>query len=319
MFRKIVVGTFVTVAALIVACGSESTSEFGTSSGTNGDGGTSSGVLGSKNDSGPPPPAVECRKMDIVFVVDNSQSMEEEQANLAKNFPEFIKVINEYKTAQGEELDYRVAVTTSDDGVDQGKFRKSRGVLPNLPPNDPLLSCNPGPNNNPWLERKDANISEFFSCRAQVGTVGSNIERPLEAAKLAVTARIEDGLNTMGSNSFIREDALLALVILSDEDEGSANGGNVTPAPLKESSTYAGDFDSVKIFRGRWAAAVIAGDRGCETPLGKAADAVRLKQFINATGKNGVFHSICDGDLTEGLKAALKTFSDACKDFPGPK
>jgi hypothetical protein len=75
----------------------------------------------------------------------------------------------------------------------------------------------------------------------------------------------------------------------------------------------------VKIFRGRWAAAVIAGDRGCDTPLGKAADAVRLKQFIQTTGKNGVFHSICDGDLTKGLEAALKVFTEACKGFPGPK
>lgn len=319
MFRKIVVGTFVSAAAVIVACGSESGSEFGTSSGTNGDAGTSSGVLGSKTDSGPPPPAVECNKMDIVFVVDNSPSMTEEQANLAKNFPEFIRVINEYKTAKGEELDYRVAVATSDDVGDQGKFRKSRGVNPELDASDPLTSCNPGPNNNPWLERKDTNISEFFACRAQVGTVGSNVERPLESARLAVTDRIADGLNTMNGQSFIREDALLALVIITDEDEGSANGGNVTPNPKKDAPSYASDFDTVKIFRGRWASAVIAGDRGCETPLGKAADAVRLRQFITTVGKNGVFHSICDGDLTEGLKAALKTFTDACKDFPGPK
>jgi hypothetical protein len=319
MFRKIVVGTFIFAAAVIVACGSESGSEFGTSSGTNGDGGTSSGVLGSKNDSGPPPPAIECNKMDIMFVVDNSPSMTEEQANLAKNFPEFIKVINDYKTAKGEELDYRVAVATSDDVADQGKFRKSRGANPELDASDPLISCNPGPNNNPWLERKDTNITDFFACRAQVGTIGRNIERPLESARLAVTDRISDGLNTMNGQSFVREDALLALVIITDEDEGSANGGNVTPEPLKDAPLYAADFDAVKIFRGRWASAVIAGDRGCDTPLGKAADAVRLRQFTTTVGKNGIFHSICDGDLTEGLKAALKTFTDACKDFPGPK
>ena len=313
MLRNIAVGLL--GAFIVVACGSEPTSEFGSSSGTSGtsgDAGSSSGSFG-EIDAGPPPPAVECKKMDIVFVIDNSQSMKEEQENLAKNFPEFVKVINEYKTEAGDSLDYRVAITTTDDGADQGKFRKGRGQGADQ-------TCDPGPNNKPWLERTDADISGYFSCRAQVGTLGTNVERPLEAAKLSVTARIDDGQNALGgTTSFIREDALLAFVILTDEDEGSATGGEVTPAPLKEAGLYTTDFDKVKIFRGRWAAAVIAGDRGCESPLGKAADAVRLKQFITSTGKNGVFHSICDGDLTEGLKAALAKFTEACKAFPGVK
>ena len=316
MLRNIAVG--LVGAFIVVACGSEPTSEFGSSSGAgngNGNGaggGGSSGGFG-ETDAGPPPPPVECTKMDIVFVIDNSQSMKEEQENLAQNFPEFVKVIDEYETQAGETLDYRVAVTTTDDVTDQGKFRKGRGQGADQ-------TCDPGPNNKPWLERTDADISKYFSCRAQVGTLGTNVERPLEAAKLAVTSRIDDGQNALGgTTSFIREDALLAFVILTDEDEGSANGGEVTPAPLKEAGLYAVDFDKVKIFRGRWAAAVIAGDRGCESPLGKAADAVRLKQFITTTGKNGVFHSICDGDLTAGLKAALATFTEACKGFPGVK
>jgi len=313
MLRNIAVGLL--GAFVVVACGSEPASEFGSSSGTSGDrnggsAGTSSGSFGNE-DAGPPPPAVECTKMDIVFVIDNSQSMKEEQENLAKNFPEFVKVIDEYKTQSGESLDYRVAITTTDDVTDRGKFRKGRGQGADQ-------TCDPGPNDKPWLERTDADISGYFSCRAQVGTLGTNVERPLEAAKLSVTARIDDGQNALGgTTSFIREDALLAFVILTDEDEGSATGGEVTPAPLKEAGLYATDFDEVKIFRGRWAAAVIAGDRGCESPLGKAADAVRLKQFITTTGKNGVFHSICDGDLTAGLKAALETFTEACKGFPG--
>ena len=36
-------------------------------------------------------------------------------------------------------------------------------------------------------------------------------------------------------------------------------------------------------------------------------------------GKNGVFSSICTGDLTTGLTDARPTFDQACKDFPaGP-
>jgi hypothetical protein len=313
MLRNVAITLLGAFIACAVACGSEQPpSTFGSSGTPEEDAGTSSGVF--KPDSGlKPPPPLECTKMDIVFVVDNSSSMDLEQANLAKNFPEFIKIINEYKTAKGEELDYRVAVTTSDDGVDLGKFRKGRGQGADQ-------TCNPGPNNQPWLTRKETDINGFFACRAQVGALGSNMERLLQSAKLAVTDRIADGANTFQGESFVREDALLAFVLLSDEDEGSADNGQPPPAPIKDVALYTGDFDNVKAgLRGRWAAAAIAGEKQCNSPeFGDAAEAKRLKQFINAAGpKNGIFNDICTGDLTPGLKAALALFTAACKEFPG--
>src|SRR4051794_28884306 len=48
-----------------------------------------------------------CEKIDVLFVIDNSGSMEQEQQNLIANFPQFIHVLD----ASG--LDYRVAVTTT--------------------------------------------------------------------------------------------------------------------------------------------------------------------------------------------------------------
>ena len=61
---------------------------------------------------------------------------------------------------------------------------------------------------------------------------------------------------------------------------------------------------------------VIAGDGDCSSGFGSAADGKRLKQFVNEANANGynqaVFHSICDGDLTMGLKQALDKFQQAC-------
>lgn len=299
----------ITLSALL-ACGSDDKSEFG--SGKSPDAGQTTGVFTPTDTPAPPP--IECNKMDLVFVIDNSQSMVEEQQNLVVNFPNFIKVLNEYKTQKGEELDYRVAITSTDDVKDQGVFTKSRGLGPDQ-------SCNPGPNLDPWLERSP-DISSFFSCRAQLGTLGTNIERPLEAAYLALTARGPDGdgRNMKGGTvPFIRESALLGLIIITDEDEGSSDNGEATPSPARENvDEYTREFDAVKRYRGRWAAAVIAGDRACNSStLGQAGDAKRLKQFVNTTGKNGVFRSICDGDLSQGLQAAIDTFTNACKGFPG--
>lgn len=311
------------ITIVAIACGgSASDSEFGSSGASGASGGTSGettsgsssfgGTTSSGTSGAPQPKADECKKMDIVFVVDNSGSMEQEQKNLATNFPNFIKVIGDYKTKGGESLDYRVAVTSSDDEKDKGKFMVAKGA-------SAPGACAPGPA-RPWLERADGDVSGFFSCRAQLGINGSGTERPLESALLGVTARLADKTNMSGTESFVREDALLALVVISDEDEGSAGGAGSLKRPMAE---YPGAFDKVKgNERGKWAAAMIAGPGPgtCKSDgLGNAAEAVRLKSFIASVGKNGIFASICEGDLTKGLTAALNTFTQACKDFPtGP-
>lgn len=300
------------------ACGGGSADDngFGSSGGSSGGASGSSGgasgsggLLGSSGSSGGAdsgtPKVDECKKMDIVFVVDNSGSMAQEQQNLAANFPKFVQVINDYKTKSGEQLEYRVAVTTTDDGKEAGKFNATRaGSAPN--------GCSPGPA-RPWLERADGDVAGAFSCRAQFGTNGDNIERPLESMLLSVTTSAT--ANSAAGSPFIREDALLAFVIITDEDEGGTE--NKPKRPVDE---YAAEFDKVKGERGRWASAVIAGEKQCSSPgLGSAAEAKRLKSFITDVGKNGVFASICSGDLTDGLTQALTKFNEACKDFPsGP-
>jgi hypothetical protein len=108
----------------------------------------------------------------------------------------------------------------------------------------------------------------------------------------------------------------MAFVILSDEDES-----NSTPI-----STFPPVFDGVKGGRGKWAAAVIAGEApdggvgSCSSPqLGNAFPAPRYKDFINQIQPNGVFASICTGDLTIGLQKAMQTFSEACKNINIPR
>lgn len=250
----------------------------------------------------------ECTKMDLVFIVDNSSSMKEEQDNLGVNFPKFASVIDQYKTTSGVELDYRLAVTTTTPNKTQGAFAVERGA-------GAPKKCSPGPA-RPWLERADGDISSLFPCRAQVGTKGSSPEQSLESVFLALTDRIKDGANMASGASFLREDALLAFVAITDEDEGGTED-----EPERDGAEYPALFDSIKGGRERWAAAVIAGEKKCSSKdFGEAAEAKRLKQFVSAVGKNGVFSSICTGDLTEGLTKALETFGAACKTFPsGPR
>jgi hypothetical protein len=275
----------------------------------------------------------QCTKIDFVFVVDDSGSMAEEQANLATNFPMFINVIEQYMTMSGQQLDYRVAVTTT------GRTVTSTTTIVGSPI-PPIMMTEQGDNgafrldNNcgmtrRWFERADGNVAQNFGCAAEVGTGGPSYEMPLQCTKLALSDRVNDGTNA----NFLRDDALLAVVILTDEDDCSRLDDNLTTtldlnglavddpcsyghAGLETPASYIQFLDTLKGARGRWAVAVIAGQTQCTTNLGDAAEAKRLKDFVQMSGTNATFGNICDGNLTAALQQALTTFTAACDNFP---
>lgn len=299
--------------ALIAACGPTGREE------DEGDGGGDGSGSGSGSGSGVEEVARQCDKMDIIFVVDNSGSMQEEQSNLATNFPMFAQLLKTYTVSNGTPLDFRVALTTTgrtvDYNVDLG------GIFGSLPQHEEgengafRNNCN---SPKRWLDSTDANMEQTLACRANVGTEGPSIEMPLLMSKWALAERVQDNTNT----GFVRDDALLAIVMLTDEDDASTTENNFTMDASGTSPTnwnpadQVAFLDTLKGNRTRWAAGVIAGQGNCMSSFGNAADGVRLKQFVDAANANGtqqaVFSSICDGNLTNGLKAALDLFQSAC-------
>ena len=72
-------------------------------------------------DTGPPPGCtgdVDCTLIDVLFVIDNSGTMGEEQLNLAANFPLLVDQLQSLTGKDGEQLnaDVNLMVTTSDFG-----------------------------------------------------------------------------------------------------------------------------------------------------------------------------------------------------------
>lgn len=321
MKRALGLALFASLAVVSVACGSSGTATFedgadggrGGSSGSSGGGfGESSGDGGAKGDGG-----AGCNKMDILFVVDNSGSMSEEQTNLAANFPKFVSVLDATTGPNGP-LDYRVAVTTT------GKSYKIKGpfgiTVDDVKGDDGAFRNNCGGAKR-WLDRGEAAAS--FGCRATVGTDGPSEEMPLQCMKMALTDRVADGTNA----GFLRKDALLAIVFLTDEDDCSYAGKDLDEgfgdvcSDLKgaeKPQDYVTMLDGLTGDRARWATAVIAGKSSCTSTFGSAAEAKRLGDFVTATGKNAVFSSICDGDLSKSLKEAIDKFGTACRDLPPP-
>lgn len=293
-------------------------------------------------DASPPVTGGGCEKMDVLFVIDDSASMEQEQANLILNLRSFVDVLDAYRTGAGGSLDYRLGVTTT------GGLTQVYVTTPGFPDEEPepLLEFDEYPPANgallhparcmpdrAWIERTDGSTAPNFACRAVVGTTGSGLEMPLLMMERALTTRVDDGANA----GFLRDDALLVVVILTDEDDCSspadradaeirmtADGWELVPDPCVSlgSSVIAADhfvaeLDRIKGDRSRWAAAVIAGPGPgeCSSSFGVAAEAPRLRSFVELAGENATFQSICAGDLAAALTSSLETFSSACGDF----
>ncbi len=142
-------------------------------------------------------------KADILLVVDDSCSMSDKQMSLAGNFASFIQYANATNT------DYQIGViTTSNDPAPCVPF------VPCVPGQGKLVSRN---GVGPILTRNTPNLSSAFSTLVNVGTDGSGTETGLETATLALTPPLIAG----GNAGFLRVDANLAVVVISDAGDQS--------------------------------------------------------------------------------------------------
>ena len=256
------------------------------------------------------PNAQMCSEMDLLFVIDNSGSMGQEQTNLIANFPTFINVLEQ------SGLSYRVAVTTTARNYNYN-IATPFGNIPQNTSGESGEMLKKGAMTKRWLDKGDPNLSATFSTLANVGTGGSGDEMPLGAMRDAFEDRMQDGTN-MG---FRRPNSLLGVVILTDENdcsyEQSVNlnlGESLCSNQMENVANYKTFLDGYAGNATRWAAAIVAGPGpgSCSSGFGDADEATRLIQFKGLVGQNAIISSICDGDLSVSLMQASMLFQSAC-------
>lgn len=166
-------------------------------------------------------------KTDILFVIDDSGSMSEEQANLSANLGVFIDRLASLPIQD----DYQIGVTTTDvdDFVGGTAFGNGvpfpRGAIVAVQPGSPgalVYSAATYPQTHGWggsriLSKGSPTLIQDFKNNVLVGTTGSGKEQPFRAIQMALTDRIQDGTNA----GFLRPGARLAIIIASDEDDCS--------------------------------------------------------------------------------------------------
>ncbi len=172
-------------------------------------------------------PLIEPQKLDILFVVDNSGSMREEQEGVAR---ELVAFVDEVKKGGGVSQDFKIGLVTTTvyqhtlvNGV-QGylEYPTQSGKLQAVPDAAPDGGVIPHTGTERVLNGTDPLLIDKLSRLVQQGTSGSGQETPFEAARLALASDlasvpVEDG----GNGGFLRDRARLLVVVVSDEDDCS--------------------------------------------------------------------------------------------------
>ncbi len=190
-------------------------------------------------------------EVDLLFMVDNSGSMKEEQVNLAEQLPKLVSILASGKitNAAGEVIrefppvkSLHLGVTTSDMGVNglspeiQGRVKcpgkGDDGLLLNTT-SASIPTCAGKTFAKKYLEFNAstddaAALGADFGCITNVGTNGCGFEQQLEAVykALAPSTDISFSAGTGGHGDaenagFLRPDSVIAVIAVSDEEDCS--------------------------------------------------------------------------------------------------
>ena len=166
-------------------------------------------------------PATPNRDVDILFLIDNSGSMAEEQASLVQNFPRFMGVL---QSIQGGLPNVHIGVATSSlgakatDGIATVSFGGCSGTG-----DDGALRTDASINGRFIVDEEGGGgvrtrnyvgaLADAFTAIANVGTMGCGIEQHLGGIERALENPVNAG--------FLRPAAKLAVIVIGDEDDCS--------------------------------------------------------------------------------------------------
>ncbi len=218
-------------------------------------------------------------KVDILWVIDNTPSMNKHQTVLAQRSGEFLQGLI------GRKLDFRIAATTVDmrSGGTRGAFIGSPAVLtPSTP-----------------------NIFNAFNAKITVAEDAYDLEQGLAAMKRSFELR------TSTNQGFFRDDALLVVVAVSNEDDGSPDN----------SADYISFLDSIKprtpVGERNWVLHFIgvtgAAGENCSTYGNYTEPGFRYMDLVNNSG--GAKTTICTGDFAAALAGVEKRIYDTASRF----
>jgi hypothetical protein len=273
-----------------------------------------------------------CQKVDFLFVIDNSASMEDDQEALIGSFPGFMQTI-ESTLAVGS--DYHILVADTDawgkcapggcgddvchdavagnyvcmDIFDDCDKERGAGVLHPAGAFATNAPCTLFGGNR-YIIEGEPDLAGAFGCIAKVGTAGDASERPMNG----MTAALADPINAAGgcNAGFLRDDAILVITFISDdpwyEDQGD---------PM---SWY---NDVVTAKNGDPTAVVVLGITpawdGCRDGDGPPKGD-HWAEFVGLWGANGLHGNVCGTamEMVSFFEMAVGIIDQTCDNFEPP-
>ena len=310
------------------AVGTGATGSGGTAAGGSGTGGGVN-IGGGTSDGGGGSAGAGCEKIDFLFIVDNSVSMQDQQAQLVAAFPNFIKSIETTVNA-GSNVHVMVAdtdawgrcntanpwtgidptSTTCNAHIKQTVFDEcdrawGAGVVHPAGQYASNKKCG-FPAGRRWLQQGDTDIPGAFACAAQVGTAGHSSERPMESLLAAISPK----LNGPGgcNEGFLRDDALLVVTFISDDPNYEDKG---TPQSWYDAVVAAKKGDPK-------AAGVVGFTPAFPTCPGTATPkGAHWAEFVAKFPFN-LHASVCAGDYSSTFAQAVKVIDESCDKYVPP-
>lgn len=286
-----------------------------------------------------------CRKVDFLFIVDNSGSMGDEQQNLIQSFPGFIQTIQEKLELA---TDYHIMVIDTDAYVfagcplicsivpvclgagndyqcgvtepEQCEDVLGAGIV--HPKGDASSSKDCGFTSLlRYMDVSQPDLPGTFACAAQVGTGSTDDpEKPMQAM---VSAIAPAGAAHDCNAGFLREDAILVVTFITDEDDNAADGSAGTVDGWKASLVAAKKNDETALvvlglFGDNDLANGICPPFNPDSASG-AEPSPRLRQFVESFGERGIAGSVCADSYKSFFEEAVDVIDSTCDDFVPPQ
>jgi hypothetical protein len=273
-----------------------------------------------------------CQKVDFLFVIDNSSSMEDDQEALIEAFPGFMAAI-ESQLAVGS--DYHILVADTDewgrcspgdcshdtcddpvagkyaceDNFDTCDMTRGAGVVHPAGAFATNAPCTIFGGNR-YIIEGEPDLAGTFACMAKVGTAGDGSERPMNGMSAALSAP----LNAAGgcNDGFLRDDAILVITFISDDPWYEDMG---------DPASWYNDVVAAK--NGDASAVVVLGITpawdGCRDGDGPPKGS-HWAEFIAMWGAAGLHGNVCGSamEMVSFFEMAVGTIDETCENFEPP-
>jgi hypothetical protein len=251
----------------------------------------------------------QCANVDVLYVIDNSPSMYEEQQTLIANFGNFVA---DMQTALESVNSYHIGVITSDDYLDSGWLDDGANTVNEQVPECQHLGglvvqaqsglCTPFADGNNFITQSD-DLASKFQCIANVGEDGDSDEYMGDA----LIAALAEGQQNSGCNAnFIRDDAMLIIVMLTDENDSSDTNEDQWFQAVVDAK---GTEENVVVLSLIWD----DGNNNCDNAFSET-NGYQIVDFTEMFTNHAV-GNICDDSYAGFFADAIPTIDSACDNF----